>query len=263
MQNVLLPIVQLQLSATGQITPVYAAAAASNLLFLSPVSLVPLLQPRMLPAAAPLHAASPHTAMFTSARLQQRGAYDSTRRSHQRIAAQQMAAAQLAAAAAAKQAQACAHARPAGLACSDVGGLSAEFIERCFMDLQQWEGFENGLVSNMRACGWCGKAAFGGIHSMLWKHMSLKQCEEIPAAVAANPRVLYTAAEAADGSKGFASPCPGKYYCCQTCQKHDARVARQLYHMRTSAGDMQAMQTLYQLNAGEQIPSDVLVLAPL
>ncbi|WIA08217.1 hypothetical protein OEZ85_007666 [Tetradesmus obliquus] len=64
-QNVLLPIVQLQLSATGQITPVYAAAAASNLLFLSPV---------------------------------------------------------------------------------DVGGLSAEFIERCFMDLQQWEGFENGLA---------------------------------------------------------------------------------------------------------------------
>jgi hypothetical protein len=171
-------------------------------------------------------------------------------------ALQRQRAEQAAAEAAALKAKACAHARPQNAARSDVGGLTAEFLERCYSHQQRWQQFEKGLVGNMRACGWCGKVAFGGQHSMLWINMRPRQCDEVPPAVAAHPQLLYsvTAGEQPQQRTGLANPNPGQYYCCQTCASAPSREARRSYHVRTSGQYMRAMGTLYKLNAGAAQP---------
>lgn len=142
-----------------------------------------------------------------------------------------------------QHAVACSHGRPYNKSRADAGGLTDEFLKASLSAQQSWAAQETKYVGHLRACGWCGRVAFGGQHSMAWRRMIGRGSVSVPPAVLANPGVLFGDPD----SPGIAKS-GDKYYCCTTCQ---GTTTRHKYHSATSLLDMQCMHNLYKLDAGE------------
>ncbi len=95
------------------------------------------------------------------------------------------------------------------------GGLCPLMLQAAKERKQRWDGTCASFFGSIRACGWCGRVAYGGQHCTLNRHMKALAGPCTPDGTLDLPPAYY--ANPAIGEFMDADEAKGTYWACQAC----------------------------------------------